>query len=61
VTFDSESHFTAVQKENVQVLYMYVIAHEWFYQASPHVSTASYKCWGEKAWVYEAREKESRG
>jgi len=27
---------------------LYVIQ---FYQASPHISTASDKCWGEKGWV----------
>jgi len=29
-----------------------VIAHDQFYQAFPYISTASDKCWGEKAWVH---------
>jgi len=29
----------------------YITAHDQFYQAFPHISTASDKCWGEKAWV----------
>ena len=28
--------------------------HDQFYQSFSRTSTASDKCWGEKAWVYEA-------
>jgi len=37
---------SSTRPSNVQV----VIACDQFYQAFPHVSTASVKCWGEKAW-----------
>ena len=30
----------------------YVIACDQYYQAFPHVSIASDKCWGDKAWVW---------
>jgi len=30
-----------------------ITACDQFYQAFPHVSTASDKCWGEKAWVLQ--------
>jgi len=48
-TFLGFSHFTAVQKECATPgMSLHVIQ---FCQAFPHVSTASDKCWGEKAWV----------
>ena len=37
---------SSTHPSNVQV----VIACDQFYQAFPYVSTASVKCWGEKAW-----------
>jgi len=36
---------------HVHPMWRYVIARDSVYQAFPHVSTASDKCWGEKAWV----------
>ena len=52
----SESQFTAIQKEcatppHVHPMSRYVTARDQFYQAFPHVSTASDQLWGEKAWV----------
>ena len=44
---DSESRFTAIQKECATAS-LHMIQ---FYQGFPHVSTASDERWGEKAWV----------
>jgi len=51
--FDSESHFTAVQKECATPPHIQVRQTMWlsFTRPFPRVSTASDKRWGEKAWV----------
>jgi len=53
---DSKSRFTAVQKECATPPHVQVRHTTWLSftrrQAFPRVSTASDKCWGEKAWVW---------
>ena len=48
--------FKAIQKEcatppHVHPMSRYITACDQFCQAFPHISTASDKCWSEKAWV----------
>jgi len=52
VSWIQKAAFTAVQKECATPPHVQVRHHvTQFYQAFPHVSTASDKRWGEKAWV----------
>jgi len=60
-TSDSLGNVSWVQKDalqlyrrNVPLLHMsrYVIEHDQYYQAFPHISTASNKHWGETDWVH---------